>query len=101
VLTKEIGMEYPNFRTYRILLGEFHIAPYRGLADLTVKLWILILVVAGIVFILDSFKSPRQILFPLSLALCVGFNFALHLCMVMIPCCTPPIGPMPSCYLSL
>jgi hypothetical protein len=79
VLTKEIGMEYPNFRTYRLLLGEFHVAPYRGLADATVKFWILILVIAGILFIVNLFKSPRQVLFPLSLALCLAFSFSLHL----------------------
>ncbi len=72
-------MEFPNFRTYQILLGEFHVAGYRGLADVTVKFWILILGAAGILFILDFFRSPKQVTFPFSLLLCLGFSFGLHL----------------------
>jgi hypothetical protein len=79
ILKEELAVEYPNFRTYQILLGEFHVAPYRGLADITVKVWIMILVAAGILFIWSLFKYPKQTVFPLSLALCVGFSFALHL----------------------
>ncbi len=79
ILTKEMGMEFPNFRTYQILLGEFHVAGYRGLADITVKFWIMILAVAGILFLLELFKSPKHVLFPLSLVLCLGFSFTLHL----------------------
>jgi hypothetical protein len=78
VLMKELGVDVPNFRTYQILLGEFHVAAYRGLADITVKFWILILAVAGILFIVTFFRSPRQVMFPLSLLLCLGFSFALH-----------------------
>src|SRR6266516_5532417 len=72
-------MVFPNFRTYQILLGEFHVAGYRGLADITVKFWIMILAVAGILFLLELFKSPKHVLFPLSLVLCLGFSFTLHL----------------------
>jgi hypothetical protein len=78
ILLEEIGMDVPNFRTYQILLGEFHVAGYRGLADLTVKFWIVILGIAGIVFLMDLLKSPKQALLPLSLLLCLGFNLALH-----------------------
>jgi hypothetical protein len=79
VLKEELAVEYPNFRTYQILLGEFHVAPYRGLGDITVKFWIMILAVAGILFVLNVFRSPKQVVFPLSLALCLGFSFLLHL----------------------
>lgn len=79
VLKEELGVEFPNFRTYQILLGEFHVAGYRGPADLTVKVWIVILAVAGLLFLLDLFRSPKQALFPLSLVLCLGFSFLLHL----------------------
>jgi len=79
VLTKELGAEFPNFRSYQILLGEFHVAGYRGIADIAVKFWIMILAIAGILFIVDVFKSPKQVLFPLSLVLCLGFSFSLHL----------------------
>jgi hypothetical protein len=79
VLKEELAVEYPNFRTYQILLGEFHIAPYRGMADVTVKIWILILAIAGVLFIINLIRSPKQVVFPLSLALCVGFSLLLHL----------------------
>ncbi|HET9910360.1 MAG TPA: hypothetical protein VFQ13_00655 [Anaerolineales bacterium] len=79
VLREELAVEYPNFRTYQILLGEFHVAPYRGLADVTVKVWIVILAVAGILFILNLFKDPKQVMLPLSLALCLGFSLVLHM----------------------
>jgi hypothetical protein len=79
VLKEELGVEFPNFRTYQILLGEFHVAGYRGPADLTVKVWIVILAVAGLLFLLDLCRSPKQALFPLSLVLCLGFSFLLHL----------------------
>ncbi len=79
ILKEELAVEYPNFRTYQILLGEFHVAAYRGLADVTVKLWIVLLAVAGILFILNLFRSPKQAALPLSLVLCLGFSFSLHL----------------------
>lgn len=79
ILTQELGMDVPNFRTYQILLGEFHIAGYRGFADVTVKFWMLILALAGMVFILNLFRAPRQMLLPLSLLTCLGFSFVLHL----------------------
>jgi len=79
ILKEELGVEFPNFRTYQILLGEFHVAGYRGLADVTVKFWIVILGIAGILFILNLLRSPKQALLPLSLLLCLGFSFTLHL----------------------
>jgi hypothetical protein len=79
VLKEELAVEYPNFRTYQILLGEFHVASYRGLGDITVKFWIVILAIAGALFILSLFRSPKQVMLPLSLAICLGFSFSLHL----------------------
>jgi hypothetical protein len=79
ILKEELAVEFPNFRTYQILLGEFHVAGYRGLADVTVKFWIIILAAAGILFIFKFFRSPKQVTFPLSLVICLGFSFGLHL----------------------
>lgn len=79
ILMEEIGMDVPNFRTYQILLGEFHVAAYRGLADVTVKFWIVILATAVVLFLLGLFRSRKQMLLPLSLVLCLGFSFVLHL----------------------
>ncbi len=79
ILMKELGVNVPNFRTYQILLGQFHVAGYRGLADITVKFWIVILAAAGILFALSLFRSPKQVRLPLSLLLCLGFSFGLHI----------------------
>jgi hypothetical protein len=79
ILKEELAVEFPNFRTYQILLGEFHVAGYRGLADITVKFWIIILAAAGLLFILEFFRSHKQATFPVSLILCLGFSFGLHL----------------------
>lgn len=79
ILMEEIGMDVPNFRTYQILLGEFHVAAYRGLADVTVKFWIVILATAVVLFLLGLFRSRKQMLLPLSLVICLGFSFILHL----------------------
>jgi hypothetical protein len=55
------------------------VANYHGLADITVKLWIGIFAIAGILFILNILKSPKQECFPLSLLICLSFSLALHL----------------------
>ena len=79
ILTKELGMIVPNFRTFQITGGEFHVAGYTGLADVTIKFWMLILVISGVLFILDLFKSPKQQMLSMGLLFCLGFNFSLHL----------------------
>jgi hypothetical protein len=79
ILTREIGSDVPNFRTYQIMLGEFHVAGYRGLADVTVKFWIVLAGIAGLLFLLSFFKSPKQQFLALSLLVCLGFSLALHL----------------------
>jgi hypothetical protein len=78
VLTKELGANFPNFRTFQITIGEFHVAGYTGLADITVKFWMIILATAGILFVLSLLKSPKQIWFSIGLVLCLGFSLVLH-----------------------
>src|SRR5687768_914800 len=46
ILTKELGANFPNFRTFQITIGEFHVAGYTGLADVTVKFWMIIFATA-------------------------------------------------------
>ena len=79
ILTEELGMTAPNFRTFEITVGEFHVAGYSGLADVTAKLWLLILAAAFVFFAWRWFKEKPRPLFTLGLLVCVGFNFALHL----------------------
>jgi hypothetical protein len=78
ILTKELGANFPNFRTFQITIGEFHVAGYTGLADITVKFWMIILATAGILFIWSLLKTPKQMLFPMGLVLCLGFSLILH-----------------------
>jgi hypothetical protein len=79
ILMEELGVNVPNFRTFQIGIEEFKVAGYKGLADIVIKLWIVILGSAFVLFIFGLFKSPGQMMFPLSLILCMGFNFILHL----------------------
>ena len=78
ILTKELGVDFPNFRTFEITKGEFHVAGYSGLGDLLAKVWMLILAASLALFAWDWFKGRRNT-FSLGLLLCVGFNLALHL----------------------
>jgi hypothetical protein len=79
VLSEEIGAITPNFRTYRMGIVELYVAGYRGLADIAVKSWIIVLVLAFILFLAGMFKSPRTTIFHLSLVFCLGFNLVLHI----------------------
>src|SRR5688500_10101736 len=78
ILTKELGANFPNFRTFQITIGEFHVAGYTGLADVTVKFWMIIFATAGILFILSLLKTPKQMWFSIGLVLCLGFSLILH-----------------------
>lgn len=69
----------PNFRTFKIEAGVLQVAGYKGLADIIVKAWVIILGLAIILFILGLFKSHKQMGFSIGLILCMGFNFGLHL----------------------
>jgi len=78
ILTTEIGTTFPTFSVFKITIGEFHVAGYTGISDLTVKFWMLILFVACVRFVWDLFKSPRQMSLPLAFVACMGFNLLLH-----------------------
>jgi hypothetical protein len=78
ILIEELGANFPNFRTFQITIQEFHAAGYTGLADITAKFWMVILIAAGILFLWNLYKSPRQNLFSVGLVLCLGFSLVLH-----------------------
>lgn len=79
ILSEELGVTVPNFRTFRIAIDEIQVAGYRGMGDITVKTWIAILGLAIVLFMMIFIKSPKQITFPVSLILCMAFSFCLHL----------------------
>jgi hypothetical protein len=60
VLTEELGVPYPNFRTFKITTGEFHVAGYAGLADVTARLWMLALA-AAIIFFIARFLATTKL----------------------------------------
>jgi len=78
ILMEELGASVPSFRTFQITGNEFHVAGYKGFSDITVKLWLAVIGLATILFTINFFKSPKEMLFPLSLILCLVFNFGLH-----------------------
>jgi len=53
------------------------VAGYSGLADVTAKVWMLVLVAAFILFVLGWFGKQKPAL-ALGLLVCIGFNFAMH-----------------------
>lgn len=78
ILTEELGMTLPNFRTFSVAPGEFRVAGYDGLADLTAKAWTLLLVAASALFVWDWREKPWPLL-SLGLVACLVFNFLLHI----------------------
>jgi hypothetical protein len=54
------------------------VAGYTGLADVTVKFWMIVIAAAGILFILNLLKTPKQMRFLIGLVLCLGFSLILH-----------------------
>ena len=78
ILTTEIGSATPTFSVFKVTIGEFHVAGYTGLADLTAKLWMVIFFAACILFVWKLFKSPGKMRLPLALVVCMGFNLLLH-----------------------
>jgi hypothetical protein len=79
VLTEELGTHVPNFRTFKITAGEVQVAGYKGFSDFAAKTWIVILGAAILLFAFDLFRRPKSMGYPVSLALCMGFSFGLHI----------------------
>jgi hypothetical protein len=77
ILMEELGVNVPSFRTFKITSREFRVAGYTGLADVTAKLWMLILIGAAILFFFGWLGKAKPV-FELGLLACIGFNFFLH-----------------------
>jgi hypothetical protein len=78
ILTEELGMTLPNFRTFSLAPGEFRVAGYDGLADATAKAWTLLFVAASALFVWSWREKPWPLL-SLGLVACLAFNFLLHI----------------------
>lgn len=79
ILDEELGGKgIPHFRTFKITIGEFHVAGYNGLADITAKFWLVLLIIAFILYIMDFFNSRKSSMLATGMLFCLGFNFILH-----------------------
>ena len=79
ILSEELGETTPNFRTFRLGSKELSVAGYRGLAEIAVISWTIVLLLTSIQFSTKMLNSPRTMAFHLSLLSCLGFNFVLHI----------------------
>lgn len=77
ILTTEVGSTIPEFRFYKITPGIFHQTDYAGLGQILVIVWALMLAVSGVVFLWRLIKT-RKAEMTLAFALCLLFNFAIH-----------------------
>jgi hypothetical protein len=78
VFVKEVGGMFPRFNFFKIVPGVFSYSAYDGLGNLLVMAWALLLLAAGVFFLWNLIRARRADL-SLAFALCVLFNFALHL----------------------
>lgn len=66
-------------RVMRRFRGEYLYASYIGFGSLLARSWFLGLVIAGLLFARQFFKSPNQVALQTALLLNVLFNFILHI----------------------
>lgn len=78
ILADELGSSLPHFRTFKITIGDFHVAGYEGLADVTARVWGVILLGAILAFIWRFIKTRKAGL-GVGLVVCLGFNIGLHI----------------------
>jgi hypothetical protein len=75
---EEVGGIFPRFNFFKISPGEFLLSAYQGLGNVLVMVWAVLLLVSGIVFLWNMIRT-RKVDLALAFALCVLFNFVLHL----------------------
>lgn len=78
VLRDEVGSTLPELRFFKVTPGTFHYGGYDGVGDVLVAVWALLLFAAALVFVWNLVRTRKADL-SLAFALCIAFNFALHL----------------------
>ncbi len=78
VFSKEVGGTFPRFNFFKIVPGTFSYSAYSGLGNILVVAWALLLLAAGVMFIVNLIRAKKTDL-SLAFALCVLFNFILHI----------------------
>ncbi len=74
----EVGGTFPRFNFFKIVPGTYSYSSYSGLGKVLVFTWALLLLVSVAFFLLNLIRR-RKINLSLAFALCILFNFILHL----------------------
>ncbi|HEY2980086.1 MAG TPA: hypothetical protein VGJ22_02810 [Anaerolineales bacterium] len=78
ILTEEVGGFFPRFNFFKITPGNFHYSGYDGAGQLLAALWMLLVCAAGLAFVWRLVRTRKTDL-TLAFALCILFNFLLHM----------------------
>lgn len=78
VFINEVGGTFPRFNFFKIAPETFSYSSYNGFGNLLILVWAMLLFAAGLLFLIDLFRS-RKVDIRLGLLVCVIFNFCLHL----------------------
>jgi len=78
ILRQEVGSYIPEYHFWKLTPGTFHQAGYDALGKILVFIWMLILLTSVVVFFWNLIRTRKTDL-SLPLALCILFNFVLHI----------------------
>ena len=79
ILLEEVGCSFPCFNTIRYFGGRYQYASYIGFGSMLVRTWFALLIVAGVIFAWQLFRSPKQTALQAALLMNIIFNFVLHM----------------------
>lgn len=78
VFTKEVGGTFPRFNFFKVSPDGFLLSSYHGLGNMLIMIWAVLLLIAAAAFLWNLIRTRKADL-SLAFALCLLFNFALHL----------------------
>ncbi len=78
VLREEVGSTLPELRFFKITPGTFHYGGYDGWGDALAAVWALLFLTAAVAFAWNLARDRKAGL-SFAFALCLAFNFALHM----------------------
>jgi hypothetical protein len=78
VFVKVDGGDFPRFNFFKIVPGTFSYSAYAGLGNILVMVWALLLLAASVMFFINMLRTRKTDL-ALTFALCILFNFILHI----------------------
>lgn len=77
-LREEVGSYIPQFSFFKIVPGTFSHSAYDGLGEILVMTWAIMLFTSGLMFLWNLIRTRKTDL-SLAFALCIAFNFILHI----------------------